>query len=302
FQSDGSKQEDKEKMEILFSCLLSITDQVLLPSLSLMDCNACMSEELWGMFKTFPYQYRYRLYGQWKNETYNSHPLLVKVKAQTIDRAKYIMNCFAYGNVRVQPISSRCGDSLIQKVSKVLLQFLSVCEEGRKIFFFVLHKSMYYRHSACTWLMPRNKDLMITITTVFVASGLASFCGAVFRKYPIELAGLLQYVANQLKAGKSFDLLILKEVVQKMAGIEITEEMTMEQLEAMTGGEQLKAEGGYFGQIRNTKKSSQRLKDALLDHDLALPLCLLMAQQRNGVIFQEGGEKHLKLVGKLYDQ
>uniref|UniRef100_G1RYH8 THO complex subunit 2 n=1 Tax=Nomascus leucogenys TaxID=61853 RepID=G1RYH8_NOMLE len=131
---------------------------------------------------------------------------------------------------------------------------------------------------------------------------LASFCGAVFRKYPIDLAGLLQYVANQLKAGKSFDLLILKEVVQKMAGIEITEEMTMEQLEAMTGGEQLKAEGGYFGQIRNTKKSSQRLKDALLDHDLALPLCLLMAQQRNGVIFQEGGEKHLKLVGKLYDQ
>lgn len=60
--------------------------------------------------------------------------------------------------------------------------------------------------------------------------------------------------------------------------------------------------GGYFGQIRNTKKSSQRLKDALLDHDLALPLCLLMAQQRNGVVFQEGGEKHLKLVGKLYDQ
>lgn len=40
----------------------------------------------------------------------------------------------------------------------------------------------------------------------------------------------------------SFDLLILKEVVQKMAGIEITDEMTSEQLEAMTGGEQLKAE------------------------------------------------------------
>jgi hypothetical protein len=36
--------------------------------------------------------------------------------------------------------------------------------------------------------------------------------------------------------------LILKEVVQKMAGIEITDEMTSEQMEAMTGGEQLKAE------------------------------------------------------------
>ncbi len=35
-----------------------------------------------------------------------------------------------------------------------------------------------------------------------VYQGLASLCGAVFRKYPIELAGLLQYVTNQLKAGK----------------------------------------------------------------------------------------------------
>lgn len=34
---------------------------------------------------------RYRLYGQWKNETYSSHPLLVKVKAHTVERAKYIM-------------------------------------------------------------------------------------------------------------------------------------------------------------------------------------------------------------------
>lgn len=100
FQSYGSKQEDKEKTEVILGCLLSITDQVLLPSLSLMDFNACMSEELWGMFKTFPYQHRYRLYGQWKNETYNSHPPLVKVKAQTIDKAKYIVKRLTKENVK----------------------------------------------------------------------------------------------------------------------------------------------------------------------------------------------------------
>lgn len=45
------------------------------------------------------------------------------------------------------------------------------------------------------------------------ALGLASFCGAVFRKYPIELAGLLQYVANQLKAGKrQVDRLMLLQI------------------------------------------------------------------------------------------
>lgn len=40
----------------------------------------------------------------------------------------------------------------------------------------------------------------------------------------------------------SLDLLILKEIVQKMAGIEAAEEMTNDQLEAMAGGDLLKGE------------------------------------------------------------
>uniref|UniRef100_A0A0P6J0X7 THO complex subunit 2 n=1 Tax=Heterocephalus glaber TaxID=10181 RepID=A0A0P6J0X7_HETGA len=310
FQSDGSKQEDKEKTEVILSCLLGITDQVLLPSLSLMDCNACMSEELWGMFKTFPYQHRYRLYGQWKNETYNSHPLLVKVKAQTIDRAKYIMKRLTKENVK--PSGRQIGKLSHSNPTILFDYILSQIQKYDNLITPVVDSLKYLtslNYDVLAYCIiealanPEKERMKHDDTTISSwLQSLASFCGAVFRKYPIDLAGLLQYVANQLKAGKSFDLLILKEVVQKMAGIEITEEMTMEQLEAMTGGEQLKAEGGYFGQIRNTKRSSQRLKDALLDHDLALPLCLLMAQQRNGVIFQEGGEKHLKLVGKLYDQ
>ncbi|XP_073455534.1 THO complex subunit 2 [Aquarana catesbeiana] len=310
FQSDAGRGEDKEKMEILFSCLLSITDQVLLPSLSLMDSNACMSEELWGMIKNFPYLYRYRLYGQWKNETYNSHPLLVRVKAQTIERAKYIMKRLTKENVK--PSGRQIGKLSHSNPTILFDYILSQIQNYDNLITPVVDSLKYLtslNYDVLAYCIiealanPEKEKMKHDDTTISSwLQSLASFCGAIFRKYPIELAGLLQYVANQLKAGKSFDLLILKEVVQKMAGIEITEEITMEQLEAMTGGEQLKAEGGYFGQIRNTKKSSQRLKDALLDHDLALPLCLLMAQQRNGVIFQEGGEKHLKLVGKLYDQ
>lgn len=131
---------------------------------------------------------------------------------------------------------------------------------------------------------------------------LANFCGAIYKKYNIELSGLLQYVANQLKAQKSLDLLIVKEVVQKMAGIEAAEEMTVEQLYAMSGGELLRGEAGYFSQVRNTKKSSQRLKDALASNDLSVALCLLIAQQKHCVIYRETSQSHLKLVGKLYDQ
>lgn len=114
----------------------------------------------------------------------------------------------------------------------------------------------------------------------------------------------------------------MKEVVQKMTGIEAAEEMTNEQLNAMSGGELLRGEvclqihflvssvsytllnfqAGYFSQVRNTKKSSQRLKEALASNDLAVALCLLMAQQKHCVIYRETAQNHLKLVGKLYDQ
>ncbi len=39
---------------------------------------------------------------------------------------------------------------------------------------------------------------------IVLLTGLASFSANVFKKYPIELAGLLQYVTNQLKAGKRY--------------------------------------------------------------------------------------------------
>lgn len=40
----------------------------------------------------------------------------------------------------------------------------------------------------------------------------------------------------------SIDLIIMRELVQKMSGIEISEETTMDQLEAMSGGELLRQE------------------------------------------------------------
>ena len=73
----------------------------------------------------------------------------------------------------------------------------------------------------------------------------------------------------------------------QMGGIEANEEMTNDQMEAMQGGELLRSEAAHYGQVRNTKKSSQRLKEMLLEHQLAIPLCLLIAQQRNCVVYRE---------------
>ncbi|KAH9641005.1 hypothetical protein HF086_015101 [Spodoptera exigua] len=97
-----------------------------------------------------------------------------------------------------------------------------------------------------------------------------------------------------------------------MAGIEAAEEMTPEQLEAMAGGELLKGEAGYFSQVRNTKRSSARLKEAIVGNNLDISLCILAAQQRHCCVWKEYDAdsvssseppgSQLKVVGRLADQ
>lgn len=114
---------------------------------------------------------------------------------------------------------------------------------------------------------------------------LANFSATIFKKYPIDLSGILQYVANQLKANKSLDLLVLREILQRMANVEVSEEITDEQLECLYGGELLKSEGGNFLTPKNIKRSCQRLRESLIDNDLDIALSLLMAQQRSCIVF-----------------
>ncbi|GAB0096451.1 THO complex subunit 2 [Sergentomyia squamirostris] len=297
-------------VELLYYDILSLLDACVLPGLSYLDCNCCVAEEIWTVLKFFPYQYRFSLYGRWKNETYLTQPKLIQKRGAAQKQIKALMKRVSKENIK--PVGRLIGK-------------LSHCSPGF-LFDYILLQIQIYDNligpvvDSLKYLTSLSYDVLGYCLVEALAQAdrdrfkhdgtslsmwlqsLASFCGAIYKKYNIELSGLLQYVANQLKAHKSLDLLILKEVVQKMAGIEAAEEMTTDQLSAMCGGEQLRGEAGYFSQVRNTKKSSQRLKEALASNDLSVALCLLMAQQKHCVIYRETAHSHLKLVGKLYDQ
>jgi THO complex subunit 2 len=51
----------------------------------------------------------------------------------------------------------------------------------------------------------------------------------------------------------------------------------------------------------NLKRSTNKLKDTLLNNKLALPLMILIAQQRSAIIFK-GDSQLLKMVGDMYDK
>ncbi|XP_066259419.1 THO complex subunit 2 isoform X1 [Euwallacea similis] len=305
----GKNFEPIDKGSLYYN-IISVLDATMLPSLSYLECNCCIAEEIWNCVKLYPYQIRYCLYARWKNDTYSVYPELMKKRADSEKQIKNIMKRVSKENVK--PVGRLIGK-------------LTHCSPGF-LFDYVLLQIQVYNNlinpvvDSLKYLTNLSYDVLgycvienlanadkkrvkhdSTSISMWLQS-LSIFSGAVYKKYSIELTGLLQFVANQLKAQKSLDLLILKEVVQKMAGVEPNEDSTVDQLYAMSGGELLKGEAGYFSQIRNTKKSSLRLKEAMNDNDLAVALCLLMAQQNYCVVYKETQKSHLKLVGKLSDQ
>ncbi|KAG5888387.1 hypothetical protein JTB14_035693 [Gonioctena quinquepunctata] len=294
----------------LYYDILSLADETILPSLSYLDCNCCIAEEIWTLLKFYPYQIRYCLYSRWKNETYNLYPDLLRKRADSEKQIKNIMKRVSKENVK--PVGrligklTHCSPGFL--FDYVLLQIqvynnlINPVVDSLKYLTNLSYDVLGYCliESLANAEKKRVKHDSTSISTWL--QSLSSFCGAVFKKYTIELTGLLQFVANQLKAQKSLDLLILKEIVQKMAGVDAAEDLTMDQLSALAGGELLKSEAGYFSQVRNTKKSSLRLKESMAENDLAVALCLLMAQQNYCVVYKETQKSHLKLVGKLSDQ
>ncbi|ELU01720.1 hypothetical protein CAPTEDRAFT_223841 [Capitella teleta] len=280
---------DSEFQEVLQQ-LLTVYDEVLLPSLSLLPNNCAVAEEIWGFIKLLRYEYRYRLYGQWKNESQTSHARLIRVKADVLDRAKYIMKRLAKENVK--PLGRQIGKLTHSNPGIMFEYILSQIQRYDNFIVPVVDSLKFLTSLSYDMLIyciiealanPEKERMKHDDTNISPwLCCLANFSSAILKKYQVDLAGLIQYVANQLKAGKSFDLLILRELVQKMTGIEITEEATPEQLAAMTGGELLRQEGGYF-----TARAAivfPPLKPGSPEYE------------------RHSDKRHLKLIGKLYDQ
>ncbi|MCD7448794.1 THO complex subunit 2 [Datura stramonium] len=123
----------------------------------------------------------------------------------------------------------------------------------------------------------------------------------------MELRGLFQYLVNQLKKGNGIELVFMQELIQQMANVHYTENMTEEQLDAMAGSDTLRYQATSFGITRNNKaliKSTNRLRDALLPKDepkLAIPLLLLIAQHRSLVVIN-AEVPYIKMVSEQFDR
>lgn len=137
--------------------------------------------------------------------------------------------------------------------------------------------------------------------------GIASFTGMLFRRYSADLTPLLKYIVHQLHNGQTTEIIVLRELIWKMAGIEPLPSLSDAQVAAMAGGPSLRIEavasatrGARLDPGDAVLKGPQRLGKALLESNLALPLLIQVAQQRQSCVFQ-APNAYLKSLASLYD-
>lgn len=111
---------------------------------------------------------------------------------------------------------------------------------------------------------------------------------------------------NQLRVANGHDLIVLRELLQKMGGVEETSNLNSSQILAMAGGDTLKNEiifGGVAGNVmKKNARSCHHLQEAMLHDDIASQLLVLIAQHRQQCIFSSSDIPHLKLLSNMSDQ
>ena len=128
-----------------------------------------------------------------------------------------------------------------------------------------------------------------------------------FRRYSADLTPVIKYVVHQLYNGQTTEIIVLRELIWKMAGMEPLPNLSDAQISAMAGGPTLRIEavasstrGARLDPSEVTLRGPQRLGKTLLDSSLALPLLIQVAQQRQSCVFT-AQDTHLKSLASLYD-
>lgn len=287
----------------------------LLPSLQLIPANPAVVQEIWEVLSQLPYEVRYRLYGEWEKDDERTPMVLAARRIAKLDTRRILKRLAKENLKQLGRMVAKLSHANPLTVLRTIVQQIEA------------YKDMIAPVvDAFKYLTQLEYDVLEYVVIERLAQGrreklkddglnlsdwlqsLASFWGHLCKKYPsMELRGLFQYLVNQLKKGVGIELVLLQELIQQMANVQYTENMTEDQLDAMSGSETLRSQASLFGTTKNNKalsKSTNRLRDSLLPKEepkLAIPLLLLIAQHRSMVV-TNADAPYIKMVSEQFDR
>ncbi|KAL3090360.1 hypothetical protein niasHS_006812 [Heterodera schachtii] len=309
YYSDEEAQSSVIDVDNVNNTILNLCDAVLVPAASLLESNFAYCEELWQILCHFSYQDRYRIYHRWRTvHTERCWDLSIQ-KGKVFGMTRYIMKRLSKDTAKVmgRQLGKLCHtyptiplDYLVAKVQDFQNFIGPVVESIRflsSLEFDVLSYCLIENLAA-----PEKQQYKISdISFSGWLQSLANFSSAIFKRYNIDFTGILQYIANQLKDSQSLDLIVLREIVTGISGVDSNTDLTQEHLEALCGGDTLRGEAGYLQMTKLNRRSINRLRDALMRNELFESLCILIGQQKQFIIYRDSRNFPLKLTTQMLD-
>uniref|UniRef100_A0A0D9YJ66 THO complex subunit 2 n=1 Tax=Oryza glumipatula TaxID=40148 RepID=A0A0D9YJ66_9ORYZ len=296
----GVMSPDSRIEEALGSCLL--------PSLQLIPANPAVDMEIWGVLSLLPYETRYRLYGEWEKDS-EQNPIVLAARQTAKLDTRRLLKRLAKENLkqlgRMVAKLAHANPMTVEAYRDMITPVVDAFKYLTQLEFDILQYIVIERLAQGG--REKLKDDGLNLSDWLQC--LASFWGHLCKKHhSVELRSLFQYLVNQLKKDTGIELVVLEELVQQMANVQYTENMTEEQVDAMAGSETLRLQASsLFGSTRNSKvltKSTNKLRDSLLPKEepkLAIPLLLLIAQHRSKIIINADAT-YIKMVSEQFDR
>ncbi|CAA6659375.1 unnamed protein product [Spirodela intermedia] len=282
-------REARQKVEeALASCLL--------PSLQLIPANPAVGQEIWEVLCLLPYETRYRLYGEWEKED-EQFPMLLAARNTAKLEIRRILKRLAKENLKQhgRTVAKLAHANPVTVIRTIVHQI-----EAYKDMIAPVVDAFKYLTQVSFSSGRRDKLKEDGLNLSDWLQSLALFWGHLCKKYPsMELRGLFDYLVNQLKKGSGIELVVLQELMQQMANVQYTENMTEDQLDAMAGGETLRSQSSIFGMTKANKAKGFSI--AQDEPNLAVPLLLLLAQHRSMVVVNADAP-HIKMVSEQFDR
>jgi THO complex subunit 2 len=288
----------------------------IIPAYSLLRGNAGCAVTLHSVLRHYEPTSRWPLYAEWKSTMMQSHPEL-RLRAIQVDReTKGILRRLSHetvdnldGAIAKLTHHNPCiffSHALNQVMAYSNLSTVLIKAFGRLTM--LSFDVLYYL--ICDALANPNKERVkddgVNLTDWL--QNLSSFAAELGRRYATsELAQLLRYIVHQLYNRQTTEIVVLQDIIAKMAGIEPLPSLQDKQVAAMSGGPMLRIEAvasAQRGAAQNWNllipSSASKLSLYMTESSLATPLLVLVCQQRQACVFH-ASDTHLRSLSSLFD-
>ncbi|CCG84765.1 protein of unknown function [Taphrina deformans PYCC 5710] len=286
----------------------------MIPALSLLDTNPAIVNDIFNLISEYSTEQRYSMYGEWFTDSYKKIPELKVQFVKTEKETKSLLRRISKTNTK--EYGRRLAKTSHSNPCIVLNIALNQIESYDNLVDVVIEASRYF--TLLTFdvlvfvmltLLSNTQKRRLKEDGTSVAhwlQSLSSFTAKIFRRYShMDPSPIAVYVAKQLKMNNAFDLIILRDLINEMAGLRPTSDLSEEQLQGCAGGPYLRIEALLLINERRdpSAKAPMRLLHALDKAKLSFALPILIGQQRTQCVYNVPEEQSLlKLLANLADE